>query len=69
MTHALKRTSPTGVGQVFIGTCIKCGGTGLLSIDALRPCPADEAMSDSEALIKLIDPDDPPDDPPKIDSE
>lgn len=55
MTHAVERTNPTG--EKFVGTCIKCGAEGLGMGDALRPCPADDKVSDEEALLKLLDKD------------
>ena len=27
--HALRRTSPKGPGQPFVGTCVKCGIQGI----------------------------------------
>jgi hypothetical protein len=37
-THAIERTSPKGPGQKFIGTCRKCGKTGLTLRDINEPC-------------------------------
>ncbi len=37
-THALRRTSPKGPGEKFIGTCIKCGKTGLPSSAVTEEC-------------------------------
>lgn len=54
MTHALERTSQKGPGKMFVGRCMKCGQEGLLMRDALEPCPADEAVSDKQALIDAI---------------
>ena len=55
MSHAIERTSPTGPGEAFVGTCVKCGQTGLELSDGLKRCPADDTMSDEAALIALID--------------
>ncbi len=52
MSHALKRTSPKG--QPFIGVCVKCGKDNLPSSAALQPCPCDDLVSDSAALIGLV---------------
>lgn len=54
MGHALERTSPKGPGKMFVGRCMKCGREGLLMRDALEPCPADEIVSDQQALINLL---------------
>jgi len=53
-THAIKRTSPKGPGQDFIGTCIRCGRTGLRSADALKECDNPSGMTNEEALIKMV---------------
>ncbi len=55
MSHAIERTSPRGEGQPFIGRCTKCGCEGLRMGDALKPCPADEVVSDEAALLSLLD--------------
>jgi len=55
-THAITRTSPKGPGQDFIGTCIRCGRTGLCSADALKECDNPSGMTNEEALINIIDP-------------
>ena len=55
MSHALSRTSPTREGQVFIGYCIKCGQTGLDIGAALQPCPADDLVSDEDALLHILE--------------
>jgi hypothetical protein len=55
VTHAIKRTNPTGPGQKFVGQCIKCGKTGLSLSDAQKRCPEDGAVSDQEALLTLIE--------------
>lgn len=54
MSHAIERTSPRGEGQPFIGRCVKCGQDGLRMGDGLKPCPADEVMSNEAAILKLI---------------
>lgn len=55
MSHALERTSPKGEGQTFIGYCVKCGEQGLTPKAILEDCPADDVMSDEDALLSLID--------------
>ena len=57
MTHAVIRTSPTGPGQKFIGRCSKCGEEGLGLGGALIECPADGIVSDSQALLDILDDD------------
>ena len=55
MTHAIERTSPTGPGMKFIGRCIKCGQENLMMKDALVDCPADGVVSDTQALLDILD--------------
>ena len=52
MSHAIIRTSPKG--QTFIGRCHKCGAENLGMADALRDCPADSLINDTQALIDII---------------
>ncbi len=54
MSHALTRTSPKGPGQKFIGRCTKCGEENLPMSAALDDCPADNLVSDEQALIDII---------------
>lgn len=55
MTHALRRTSPKGPGQSFIGYCIKCGTGELSPLAALEACPADGLVSDTASLLEMLD--------------
>lgn len=57
MTHAVIRTSP--YGQPFRGRCRKCGEENLNLSGALIPCPADAQYSDEEALLDIINEDQP----------
>ena len=54
MTHALTRTSP--FGEAFIGRCIKCGQGGFSTGGALVECPADNLVSDEQALLESLEP-------------
>ena len=54
MTHAITRTNPLGVTPA-VGRCTKCGAEGLSFADALVECPADELVSNEQALIDLLD--------------
>ena len=56
MTHAVKRTSV--MGTPFRGKCIKCGKEDLGLSGALEDCPADELVSDQEALLSILGRDD-----------
>lgn len=56
MTHALKRTSPRGKGQKFIGICTKCGQRDLRPSAVFEDCPADGVVSDTQALLEAVDP-------------
>jgi|RhiMethySRZTD1v2_1073278.scaffolds.fasta_scaffold118793_2 hypothetical protein len=53
--HAIERTSPKGPGQKFIGTCMRCGRTGLTSANMNEECENITGMTDDEALLKAID--------------
>jgi hypothetical protein len=54
-SHAIERTSPKGPGQKFIGTCMKCGRTGLTFADMGEPCENIAGMTADEALLLAID--------------
>lgn len=54
VTHALERTSPKGKGIPFVGRCIRCGMTNLLSSAALEPCENHKEMSDDDVLLAVI---------------
>lgn len=54
MSHAIIRTSPKGEGQKFIGRCTKCGKEGLHMSAALDDCPADNLVSNQQALVDII---------------
>ena len=52
--HAINRTSPKG-GK-FIGTCMKCGKTGLTLADAMtEECENVARMSDDDALLNALE--------------
>lgn len=53
MSHAIKRTNPKGPGMKFVGRCTKCGQENLMMKDALLDCPADEVVSDTQALLDI----------------
>ena len=52
-THAITRTSPKG--EKFVGTCFKCGQTGLTIGDAMKECPNVRGLTQDEALLEAID--------------
>jgi hypothetical protein len=52
-THAIERTSPKG--ETFIGTCFKCGRTGLTDADMDDPCENIAGISEDDALIMAIE--------------
>lgn len=54
-THALERTSPKGPGQTFVGTCTKCGVTGLSFADMRKECANPAAFTDDETLVRAIE--------------
>ena len=53
--HAINRTSPKG--QKFVGTCMRCGRSGLTLADMNKRCENIAGMSEEEALLNAIDPD------------
>ena len=54
--HAIRRTSPKGLGQTFIGTCSKCGQEGLTLEDMDRDdCPNVRGISDEDALLEILE--------------
>lgn len=55
MSHSVERTSPKG--QPFVGTCMKCGQTGLTMARAMsEECENPSQMTDDEALVAAIQP-------------
>lgn len=54
MSHAIKRTSLRGPGMKFVGRCTKCGQENLMMKDALIDCPADEVVSNTQALLSIL---------------
>jgi hypothetical protein len=53
MAHALIRTNRTG--QPFRGRCIKCGAVDMRMSEGAADCPADDIMSDKDALFHILD--------------
>lgn len=51
-THALRRTSPKG--GPFVGTCYRCGMTGLSSGAALEPCANTAGMSNDDTVLEAM---------------
>ena len=57
MKHPLiNRTSPTGKGQPFVGTCAACGKTGITG-KALteEECPNQRDMTNEQAILEAIE--------------
>jgi hypothetical protein len=55
MQHSLERTSPTGPGQEFIGTCRLCGTPNLPMSAVFEDCPNPRGLTEDEALIEAIE--------------
>lgn len=56
MQHPLiNRTSPTGKGQPFIGTCAACGKPGITIAEMSEECPNQREMTQEQALIEAIE--------------
>ena len=53
--HSIRRTSPKGPGQSFIGICVLCGQENLKASDALKECPNIRGLTQDEALIEQIE--------------
>lgn len=54
-THALRRTSPTGPGQKFVGTCTQCGRTNLTMGDSLEYCDNPRGVSQDQSLLEALE--------------
>jgi hypothetical protein len=50
--HAIERTSPKG--GPFLGTCMRCGRTGLPMSAVTEPCENVAGMTDDEVLLTAI---------------
>lgn len=57
--HMLQRTSPKGPGQPFVGTCSLCGKAGLPIEAAREYCGNTRGLTQDEALVEAIAPQDP----------
>jgi hypothetical protein len=56
--HAIERTSPKGEDSVFVGTCRKCGKTGLTDRDFFHDeCPNIRGTTQEQDILEAIDPD------------
>lgn len=53
-THSLRRTSPKGPGQKFIGTCIKCGIENIPIERMHEPCVNPAGLNNEETLSLAI---------------
>jgi hypothetical protein len=54
-SHSIHRTSPTGPGQKFVGTCSLCGRTGLTFANMGEPCWNQRGLTQDEALLEAIE--------------
>jgi hypothetical protein len=52
--HSLRRTSPKGPGQKFIGVCVLCGTPNLSLADMGAPCANQRGLTAGEALSEQI---------------
>lgn len=52
--HALRRTSPKGPGQQFIGVCTLCGKEGLTFADMAAECENVRGLTSNEALVEIV---------------
>lgn len=55
MSHALRRTSPKGPGQAFIGTCTKCGLENIPLDRMHEECTNPANITNAEALLAAIE--------------
>lgn len=54
VSHALRRTSPKGKGQKFIGVCTKCGVENIPLERMHEDCPNVADFSNEDALLIAI---------------
>ncbi len=54
MSHSLRRTSPKGPGQSFIGTCTKCGVENIPLNRMREECANPANLTDNDALMIAI---------------
>jgi hypothetical protein len=52
--HSVRRTSPKGEGQKFVGVCVLCGQQGLTLSDMNQECPNQRGLSQRDALIEAV---------------
>lgn len=52
--HSLRRTSPKGPGQKFIGVCTLCGKEGLTFADMATECENVRGLTSDETVIEAI---------------
>jgi len=52
--HAIERTSPKGPNEVFVGTCVLCGKTGLKIADSMDYCENTLQLTEDEALLSVL---------------
>ena len=50
--HSITRTSPKG--EAFVGTCMKCGKSGLTLKDMQSECDNPARMTQDEALLAAL---------------
>ena len=53
--HVIDRTSPTGPGQKFVGTCRLCGLRGLTPANMNDECENVRGLSQEDALVEVIE--------------
>ncbi len=53
-THALRRTSPKGPGQQFVGTCMKCGMENVPIERMHEQCVNPAGLNQDETLMLAI---------------
>ena len=54
MSHSLRRTSPKGKGQPFIGTCMKCGMEGIPLSRMGEECVNPAGLNNEETMILAL---------------
>lgn len=50
----VERTSPTGKGSKFVGTCMSCGATGLTFGTMGGECPNPRGLTNEAALLEAM---------------
>lgn len=54
MKHNIRRTSPKGPGEKFIGVCTLCGAPNLTSKDVWQDCPNQRGLTLEDSIMEAV---------------